>query len=124
MHFFSKIKKISALLVFFIFVTFSGEALAEDIMQDVWSKLILQADRIVEFTHEGDLQFTLRAYLYRMAGNRIIDHFRSTRRLRELGDDEGILETKIQKTSTNTAAIYNRQLRQVKHSRLHELRAA
>ena len=33
MRFFSKIKKISALLAFFIFVTFSGEALAEDVMQ-------------------------------------------------------------------------------------------
>ncbi|OGQ01642.1 MAG: hypothetical protein A2W38_01085 [Deltaproteobacteria bacterium RBG_19FT_COMBO_58_16] len=33
MRFFSKIKKISALLAFFVFVTFSGEAFAEDMMQ-------------------------------------------------------------------------------------------
>ena len=33
MRFFSKIKKISTLLAFFVFVTFSGEAFAEDMMQ-------------------------------------------------------------------------------------------
>jgi len=33
MRFFSRIKKISALLAFFILVTFSGQALAEDMMQ-------------------------------------------------------------------------------------------
>ena len=33
MRFFSKIKKISALLAFFVFVVFSGEAFAEDMMQ-------------------------------------------------------------------------------------------
>lgn len=33
MRLFSKIKKISALLAFFVFVTFSGEAFAEDVMQ-------------------------------------------------------------------------------------------
>ena len=33
MRFFSKIKRISALLAFFVFVAFSGEAFAEDMMQ-------------------------------------------------------------------------------------------
>ena len=37
------------------------------------------------------LRFSLRPYLYRMAGNRIIDHYRVSGRLQELGDEESYL---------------------------------
>ena len=65
--------------------------LADDIMQDTWSKLIMETDRIVEFVDDDVLRFSLRPYLYRMAGNRIIDHYRVSGRLQELGDEESYL---------------------------------
>lgn len=68
--------------------------LADDIMQDVWSRLILETERIVEFADDDVLQFSLRGYLYRMAGNRIIDHYRYSGRLETLGEDEDYLTAK------------------------------
>ena len=65
--------------------------LADDIMQDVWSKLITETDRIVEFVDDDVLQFSLRPYLYRMAGNRVTDYYRASGRLQSLGDDENYL---------------------------------
>jgi len=64
---------------------------AEDIMQDVWSRLILETERIVNFVDDDVLPFSLKAYLYRMAGNRVIDHYRASGRLQRLGDEEELL---------------------------------
>lgn len=64
---------------------------AEDIMQDVWSKLIMESDRIAEFVEDDVFQFSLRAYVYRMAGNRVTDYYRASGRIQALGDEEDYL---------------------------------
>jgi RNA polymerase sigma-70 factor, ECF subfamily len=64
---------------------------SDDIMQDVWSRLMLDIDRIVSMIADEALTFSLKAYLYRMARNRVIDHFRASGWLEELGDGETYL---------------------------------
>jgi RNA polymerase sigma factor (sigma-70 family) len=93
--------------------------LTEDIMQDVWSKLITEADRIAEFVDDDVLQFSLRAYLYRMAGNRIIDHYRSSNRLQELGGEEEYL---VSGTPDLTQSLSDRELVYCMEQRMRHLR--
>jgi RNA polymerase sigma factor (sigma-70 family) len=93
--------------------------IADDIMQDVWSKLILEADRIVEFVDDDVLQFSLRAYLYRMAGNRIVDHYRSSGRLQALGDEEEYL---VSGAPDLTQSLSNRELAYCVERRMRPLR--
>jgi RNA polymerase sigma factor (sigma-70 family) len=92
---------------------------ADDIMQDVWLKLVRDANRIVEFVDDDALQFSLRAYLYRMAGNRIVDHYRSSGRLQALGDEEEYL---VSGTPDLTQSISNRELAYCVERRMRPLR--
>lgn len=93
--------------------------LAEDITQDVWSKLIMETDRIVEFVADDVLQFSLRAYLYRMAGNRIVDHYRSSGRLQQLGDEQEYL---VSGAPDLTQSLANRQLAYCMERKMRPLR--
>jgi len=66
-------------------------SISDDIMQVVWSRLILDTERIVSMIDDAALTFSLQAYLYRMARNRVIDHFRVKGWLEELGEGESYL---------------------------------
>ena len=66
-------------------------AVSDDVMQDVWSKLILETERIAAMIEDEALTFSLQPYLYRMARNKVVDHFRACGWLDELGDDEAYL---------------------------------
>lgn len=83
--------RLKAGLYSYIYNRVQRRDVAEDIMQDVWSKLILESERIAGLLEDSDLQFSLRPYLYRMAANRIVDYFRENGRLQELGEDESYL---------------------------------
>ena len=93
--------------------------IAEDIMQDVWSKLIMETERIAAFADDNALQFSLRPYLYRMAGNRIIDYYRASGRLEPLDDDEQYLKSPTAELSQTVA---DRQLFQCMENRMRPLR--
>lgn len=71
----------------YIYNYLKDRATADDIMQDVWSRLIMDTERIVSIIEDDALTFSLQAYLYRMARNRVFDHFRAMRCLDELGDE-------------------------------------
>ena len=108
----------------YIFNRVQKAEVAEDIMQDVWSKLIMETDRIVEFADDDVLPFSLRAYLYRMAGNRVVDYYRSSGRLQQLGDDEELLESTAQDpmqaaTDKELAYCLERRMRPLR-MKLHE----
>jgi RNA polymerase sigma-70 factor (ECF subfamily) len=74
------------------------EALAADLTQDVWLKLMLEVDRLSRFIERSPREFNLKAYLYTMATNLIRDHWRRERRLVPMGngEDEALLMTDAQ----------------------------
>ena len=75
----------------YIYNQVRDRTVADDIMQDVWSLLILDTERIVSMIEDDALTFSLQSYLYRMARNRGIDHFRARGWLREMEGGETYL---------------------------------
>ncbi len=75
----------------YIYNQMKDRSISDDIMQDVWTRLILDTERIVSMIEDEALTFSLQAYLYRMARNRVIDHFRARGWLEELGKGESYL---------------------------------
>lgn len=69
---------------------------ADDIMQDTWIKLIWNASHIAEMIGDEAVSFQLKPYLYRMAKNLVIDHFRAQSWLVELGEEETYVERRVQ----------------------------
>ena len=64
------------------------QAIAEELFQDVWMRLVASSG-----SYRAEARFT--TFLYRIAHNRLVDHFRSVGRRPEttVGDDEaGLLE--------------------------------
>lgn len=61
-----------------------ASGIAEELFQDVWMRVIAASD-----TYRVEARFT--TYLYRVAHNRLVDHFRASGRRPEVtvGDDEG-----------------------------------
>lgn len=92
---------------------------ADDIMQDTWFKLIKDTGRIVAFIEDELLPFSLRPYLYRMAGNRTIDFYRTEGRLQELGDEETYL---VSGTGNPGQSLADRELANCMERRMRPLR--
>ena len=65
------------------------EALADDLIQEVWLKLMLNTDQLCGQIERDPGEFRLKPYLYTMATNAVRDHWRRERRLIPLGEDDG-----------------------------------
>jgi RNA polymerase sigma factor (sigma-70 family) len=70
-----------------------NEALAADIIQDVWMRLILNSESICQRIRREEEAFQLKPYLYKMAANRVTDYWRRNQRLTPLDDGDALLDT-------------------------------
>lgn len=97
-----------AALYSYIYNQVKERATADDVMQDVWSRLIMEAERIVSIIEDDALTFSLQAYLYRMARNRCIDYFRARGWLEDLGESGTYLvsDTRSPESVRSEAELY------------------
>jgi len=67
------------------------EHLATDITQDVWLRVLLRLDYICRQIERDPDAFNLKAYLFKMASNRVRDHWRRENRLSRSEDGDYLL---------------------------------
>src|SRR5690606_11702759 len=79
----------------FILRKVKDESIADDILQEVFLKIIDNQDKISETKNTQQ-------YIYAIARNTTTDHFRDARKIRELKNEE-VYFTEEEKTSLNTA---------------------
>lgn len=82
---FAKLYKRHAAGIFGFIVNRTGNRnLAEEIGQDIWARFIESSADIARKAQDTTLEFSLKPYLYTMAKNAVIDHYRRIGRAKQL----------------------------------------
>jgi RNA polymerase sigma factor (sigma-70 family) len=84
--------RLKADLYSYLFNQVRDRAVADDLMQDTWTKLILSTSHIDDMIADEAVDFGLRPYLYRMAKHLVVDHFRRQGWLVGLDEDEAYVD--------------------------------